>query len=69
LLENQIPLTGDNQSVDFLFQRERNICVEARGDSVSVEYQGEFPGPKEKATRWVALTRCNCRITVSSLWF
>jgi hypothetical protein len=23
----------------------------ARRDSVSVEYQGEFPGPKEKATR------------------
>jgi hypothetical protein len=63
LLENQIPLTGDNQSVDFLFHRKRNICVEARGDSVSVEYQGEFPGPKEKATR------CNCRIIVSALWF
>ena len=26
----------------------------------SAKYQGQFPGPKEKATRWIALTLCNC---------
>ena len=25
-----LPLTGDNQRVDFLFHRKRNICVEAK---------------------------------------